>query len=155
MRIVLVAPVLAAGLLLTGCSSGESSGAAAQSGSPAPSRAPSSGASGDVSDRDAVCRKVRAGVDAFNTGDLQSTVTDFKQAVPLAVRAQQSDPSPDSRLLLRAVRYYAALAPDAYPEAARSSLDFQRWKAVTLGLCVSGQDQLSPGPDPEESGIPA
>lgn len=158
MRLCLLALSAVIGtLLLGGCSSGEpSSGSSQDSGgssrpSASPSDAPSSGGTG----REAVCRKVRAGVDAFNAGDLQDTVVEFKEAVPLAVRAQRQDPSRESGLLLRAVRYYAALPANDYPQAAGSSLEFQKWKAVTLGLCVSGQDQLSPGPDPQESGIPA
>lgn len=32
--------------------------------------------------------------------------------------------------------YYAALDAELYPEAARSSPDFARYKAITLGQCM-------------------
>ncbi|MCW2739522.1 MAG: hypothetical protein JWN97_4166 [Nocardioides sp.] len=34
------------------------------------------------------------------------------------------------------VRYYAALDAALYPEAARSSPEFARYKAITLGQCM-------------------
>lgn len=155
MRRLLVLPLLVSGLVLGACSGGGSSEDAAggsSSGGPtsAPSDEPSTGAAGG---REAVCSKVRAGINAYNTGDFDETIEQFRDAVPLATGARKTSPSQESTLLLRAVRYYAALPADEYADAARSSREFARWKAVTLTLCASGQDQLSPGP--EDSAIPA
>ncbi|WP_188778429.1 hypothetical protein [Marmoricola endophyticus] len=156
----LLPPLLAAALLLAGCSSGSGDAGAERSTTPSPSSRPSERPSdrpsgGAGSGRDAVCAKVRAGINAFNAGDLQDTVVEFKEAVPLAEAARRKDSSREARLLLRAVRYYAALPANDYPEASASSLEFQRWKAVTLGLCAPGQDDLSPGPDQQDPAIPA
>lgn len=164
MRRTLAVPLLLCGLVLGACSSGGSSeeslggssseGPTSSPSSPgSPGGEPSTDASGT---RKAVCSKVVAGINAFNAGDFDTTIEQFRDAVPLASGALATSPSQESKLLLRAVRYYADLPADDYPEAARSSRDFQRWKSVTLTLCASGQDQLSPGPqDPEDSAIPA
>lgn len=91
------------------------------------------------------CAEVRAGIDAFNAGELDETVERFEAALPLA--EEQDDGSRMAEDLVEAVRYYADLEAEAYPEAARSSPDFARYKAITLGQCVP------PGSDaPEEPG---
>ncbi|QSR33380.1 hypothetical protein CFI00_0100 [Nocardioides sp. S5] len=38
--------------------------------------------------------------------------------------------------LIEAVRCYAALDAELYPEAARSSPEFAKHKAITLGQCM-------------------
>jgi hypothetical protein len=82
----------------------------------------------------AACEQVRTGIDAFNLGDYDGTVEHFEAAVPLA--EEQDDGSTKASQLIEAVRYYAALDAEAYPEAARSSPEFARYKAITLGQCM-------------------
>ena len=101
----------------------------------------------DVAGSDA-CAAVRAGIDAFNLGRYDETVEHFEDAVRLAER--RADGSPASNELVEAVRYYADLAPEDYPEAARSSADFAKYKAITLLQCSGGlpaepDDSASPG----------
>lgn len=91
------------------------------------------------------CAEVRAGIDAFNEGEFDETVERFEAALPLA--EEQDDGSRMAADLVEAVRYYAELDAEAYPEAARTSPDFARYKTITLGQCVV------PGSDaPEEPG---
>jgi len=96
----------------------------------------------------AACEEVRTGIDAFNLGDYDGTVEHFEAAVPLAEK--QDDGSTKAGQLLEAVRYYAALDAEAYPEAARSSPEFAKYKAITLGQCMPvdrGVPEESPGTD--------
>ena len=88
------------------------------------------------------CEEVRTGIDAFNLGDYDGTVEHFEAAVPLA--EAQDDGSTEARQLVGAVRYYAALDAGAYPEAARSSPEFAKYKAITLGQCMP-VDREAPG----------
>lgn len=89
--------------------------------------------------------EVRAGIDAFNLGDYETTVEHFAAAVPLAEK--QDDGSKTAADLVEAVRYYAGLEAGQYPEAARSSPDFAKYKAITLGQCrpVGEESAESPG----------
>jgi hypothetical protein len=89
------------------------------------------------------CEEVRTGIEAFNLGDYDGTVEHFEAAVPLA--EEQDDGSTKASELIEAVRYYAALDAEAYPEAARSSPEFAKYKAITLGQC------MPVGEVPEES----
>lgn len=82
------------------------------------------------------CAQVRDGVDAFNTSDYEDTVSHFKKAIEPATAFARSTSSKDADDLLDAVRYYAGLQPSEYPEAARTSSDFAKYKAITLGQCV-------------------
>lgn len=153
----------AAALLLSGCSAlglggAESDEGAATSRSapatpdgdatstPAPGTTPDTPTPGGPSQRSdgssAACDEVVAGINAFNASDYESTVEHFEKAVPLAVA--EDDGSDEATQLIAAVRYYAELAPEDYPEAANSSPEFAQWKAVTLGQCVTGSDQPSP-----------
>ena len=91
----------------------------------------------------AACEEVRTGIEAFNLGDYDGTVEHFEAAVPLA--EEQDDGSAKASQLIEAVRYYAALDAEAYPEAARSSPEFAKYKAITLGQC------MPVGEVPEES----
>jgi hypothetical protein len=90
------------------------------------------------------CEEVVAGINAFNAGDFDETVARFEQAVPLAEAEDAAAGTLASADLLEAVRYYAELAPEDYPEASLTSRDFATYKAITLGQCLSGQ---GPGPD--------
>lgn len=90
------------------------------------------------------CDEVRAGIIAFNLGEYDETVRRFERAVPLAV--QQMDGTRASRQLIAAVRYYADLAPDDYPAAAQGSEEFATYKAITLGQCGDGLDQVPTSP---------
>lgn len=80
------------------------------------------------------CEEVRTGIEAFNVGDYDGTVEHFEDAVPLA--EAQDDGSTAARQLVEAVSYYATLDAEAYPEAARSSPEFAKYKAITLGQCM-------------------
>ncbi len=95
------------------------------------------------------CVEVRTGIDAFNARDYNATVTHFKKAEVFAKLYDKLAQGNDSSSLLEAVDYYAHLPPTAYPEAARSSADFARFKAVTLGQCepVDGPTPKSTGTD--------
>lgn len=85
------------------------------------------------------CAEVRAGIDDFNRQDYPSTVRHFEKAKVTAKIYAEVNPEPDADALLDAVEYYANLAPSKYPEAARSSENFARNKAITLGQCASGE----------------
>jgi len=99
-----------------------------------------------VEDSDA-CEEVRTGIAAFNRGDYAGTVEHFEAAVPLA--EAQDDGSKTAAQLVEAVHYYAELDAGLYPEAARSSAEFAKYKAITLGQCmpVDRDDSESPGTD--------
>ena len=52
------------------------------------------------------------------------------------------------------MRYYADLAPDDYPDAARGSVEFLKYKAITLGQCYSADNpQQLPDGTPEPPGV--
>ena len=94
------------------------------------------------------CQDVRDGIDEFNRHDYAGTVASFEKAeVPARVYARVS-PEPDADALLDAVEYYANLAPDDYPEAARSSEHFARNKTITLNQCAADEpiDETPPTP---------
>ena len=82
------------------------------------------------------CAEVRKGVDAFNDADYDGTVSHFKKAIEPATAFAKSTSATDADDLLNAVRYYAGLQPHEYPEAARTSSDFAKYKTITLGQCV-------------------
>ena len=145
-----MATVTAAVLALTaGCADdGDSDGSAGST--PRDSEAPAtpSPPSGDGPVFDsAACQEVRAGIDAFNEGRYDETVARFEAAVPLA--EEQDDGSVRAGELVEAVRYYAELDAELYPEAARSSREFATYKAITLGQCVAGDDDTSESPGTE------
>jgi predicted small lipoprotein YifL len=81
------------------------------------------------------CVEVRTGIDAFNQHDYDSTVTHFKKAEVFAKLYFKKAQGKGSSSLLQAVDYYAHLPAKSYPEAARTSTDFARFKAITLGQC--------------------
>lgn len=97
---------------------------------PPPTPPPTSNAAGSET-----CDEVVAGINAFNEGDYDETVSHFERALPLA-EAAAADGSVDAGLLLEAVQYYATLPAGDYLDASQSSPDFARWKAVTLGQCA-------------------
>jgi len=82
------------------------------------------------------CEEVRIGIEAFNVGEFDETVAHFEEALPLA--EEQDDGSAVAGQLVEAVRYYAELDAEDYPKASRSSPEFAKYKAITLGQCVSG-----------------
>jgi hypothetical protein len=122
MRSISLATTAACVALLAGCSSASDDGPG-----------PTARASSTATD---ACTEVVAGIDDFNLGDYDGTVVHFRKAIPLAEAQAQQDDSQEAANLLEAVRYYAELAPDEYPDAARSSRDFAKYKAITLGQCV-------------------
>ncbi|EFQ84123.1 hypothetical protein HMPREF0063_10839 [Aeromicrobium marinum DSM 15272] len=84
---------------------------------------------------DTTCQLVRAGIDAFNTGDVDGTIELFREALePARDYADLSD-DPVADDLLEAVQYYADLPADEYVEAFRTSEEFRRYQAITLGQC--------------------
>lgn len=133
-----MATAVAVVALAAGCTGiGESSGSDPRPGRAAPEP--------DVPVVDSeACEKVRTGIEAFNLGDYDGTVEHFEAAVPLA--EEQDDGSTKAGQLVEAVRYYAALDAEAYQEAARSSPEFARYKAITLGQCMPVDREV-----PEES----
>ncbi len=137
-------------LALGACSSGgdgdepEGGGAASTSSS----SAPDDEAPPDLSDTEA-CAEVRAGIDAFNLGDLDETVARFEAAIPLAEQLVADDHAPSAELLLEAIRYYATLPPSGYG-AASPSPEFQRYKTVTLTQCDYGS-----APSEDDTGLDA
>lgn len=82
------------------------------------------------------CDEVVAGIDAFNLGQYDETVRHFEAAVPLAEAQARDDDSQEAADLVDAVHYYADLPAEDYPDAARSSPEFAKYKAITLGQCV-------------------
>jgi hypothetical protein len=116
---------------------------------------PSSSASGrqdavDLAATD-VCAKVREGIDAFNVGDLEGTISTFEEAIPLAEDLADSQPSDDTRVLLDAVRYYAGIPARDYLEASQSSSEFLRFKTFTLDRCA----YVGPPAEATDPAIPA
>ncbi|MGJ9423514.1 hypothetical protein [Aeromicrobium sp. CF3.5] len=109
-----------------------------------------SGPDADPAATDA-CTEVRAGIDAFNTGDFDETVDRFRTALPLAEDQASSDDSQEAADLLEAVQYYADLEAGMYPEAARTSPDFEKYKQITLGQC--GPIEQPDPDDVEEPGV--
>jgi hypothetical protein len=107
----------------------------------------------DASDTEA-CAEVRAGIDAFNAGDFAATVDHFRRALPLARAQGRSNASKAADDLVEAVSYYAALAPEDYPSSAASSSQFAKYKAITLGQCVVGQEPAPTKPS-KSPGVPA
>lgn len=139
--VLLLLPVLAA---CGGPGPGGDPGSSATpsgSASPAPGpEEPDDASPGAVPARTPACAEVRAGIAAFNEGDFDETVARFVDAVPLA--QAQLDGSERAAQLLEAVRWYAALPPEDYAEAAVSSQEFQVYKAITLTQC----DPVPDGP---------
>jgi hypothetical protein len=93
------------------------------------------------------CVEVRAGIEAFNVHDYVGTMKHFKKAEVFAKLYYKKAQGAGSSTLLQAVDYYAHLPAKAYPEAARTSADFARYKAITLGQC-----EPSDGPTPDPQG---
>ena len=111
-----------------------------------PSAPPATRDEGGAPARTPACAEVRAGIAAFNDGDYDETVARFLDAVPLA--EEQLDGSERAEDLLEAVRWYAALPPEDYPDAATSSEEFQRYKAITLTQCDPVPDGAAPSAPP-------
>lgn len=148
MRTLVVASVTIVVIALaSGCTSADDQ----RSGDARPDTATSEPAESDAPDVPVVdseaCEEVRTGIAAFNAGDYAGTVEHFEAALPLA--EAQDDGSEPAAQLVEAVRYYAELDAGLYPEAARSSAEFAKYKAITLGQCmpVDGEDPESPGTD--------
>ncbi|MDQ3484152.1 MAG: hypothetical protein M3445_01860 [Actinomycetota bacterium] len=134
--------VIPLAVLFAACSSGgdDSSGSAPEP--PPPST------SSPSSTEPSACPEIRAGIDDFNAGDYESTVERFEAALPLAQAEDDEEDSAATADLLEAVEYYAVLPPEDYLEAAASSPEFAKYKAITLGQCDSGvPPEDSEGPD--------
>ena len=129
MRIVAIVLTL---LLLGACSGGSNEPNEAMNGQETP----------EATD---ACTQVRAGIDAFNAGDYDETVDRFREALPLAEDQARSDDSQEAADLLEAVQYYADLEAGMYPDAARTSPDFEKYKQITLGQCGPIEQ-----PDPDD-----
>ncbi|MET0928415.1 MAG: hypothetical protein ABWX74_02805 [Aeromicrobium sp.] len=124
-------------ILLSACSGGSDDSPAA--------------AKKDLSAAEAVqqtCVEVRAGIDEFNRHDYAATVEHFVKAKGPATVYAKVNPEPEADALLDAVQYYANLAPEKYPDAARRSENFARNKAITLNQCGSDEpiDEEPPTP---------
>lgn len=106
------------------------------------------------------CEAVRAGIAAYNAGDLPRSLQAFSDAVPLArTRAQRMsgrDGSMEAQDLLEAVEYYAGLSTEQLGEAFPASPETRRYQDVTLSQCQplpSGLD--GEGAEDEQSEQPA
>ena len=96
------------------------------------------------------CEAVRAGIAAYNAGDLPRSLSAFADALPLArARVQRlsgSDGSVEARQLLEAVEYYAGLSEQQLADAFPASPETQQYQDTTLSQC----QPLPPGlEDPE------
>ena len=132
-------------LVLAGLAGGCTGTDAPRSGEATPSATPSATSTPEVPVVDSpACDEVRAGIDAFNLGDFGSTVEHFEAAVPLA--EEQDDGSEEAGDLVEAVHYYAELEAKEYPQASRSSPQFAKYKAITLGQCVAADDGSTDDP---------
>jgi hypothetical protein len=139
---------------LSACSLEKDSGSAAPDRPRASESTPDpESAQPDASDTPA-CAEVRAGIDAFNTSEFANTVDHFRRALPLARAQAGTKPSKAADDLVEAVEYYARLAPEDYPRSAASSAEFAKYKAITLGQCVVGQEPSQPEPS-KSPGVPA
>ena len=98
-------------------------------------------------DEPSSCAEVRAGIDAFNRGDLEETVSRFEEALPLAETAAEEEPSRLADDLLEAVEYYAELPAEDYPAAVETP-DFEKYKQITLSQCA-GEGQMASPDEPE------
>lgn len=142
-------------IALSACGLGGPSGDGASPSPEAQSRPPSASPPGaDESDPKAPprdepssCAEVRAGIDAFNQGDLEETVSRFKDALPLAEAAAEEEPSRMADDLLEAVEYYAELPAEDYPAAVETP-DFEKYKQITLSQCA-GEGQMASPDEPE------
>lgn len=144
--------ILVASLLLItlgACSLERSSEDAASPSPEAQSRPPS--ASPDPAEpqpnEPSSCADVRAGIDAFNRGDLEETVSRFEEALPLAETAADEEPSRLADDLLEAVEYYAELPAEDYPAAVETPA-FEKYKQITLSQCA-GEGQIASPDEPE------
>jgi predicted small lipoprotein YifL len=81
------------------------------------------------------CAEVQLGIDAFNDQDYVGTMKHFKRAEVYAKVHAREWGGAEAAALLQAVDYYAHLPPEAYPNAARTSVDFQRFTVPTLSQC--------------------
>ena len=140
-----LAGTLLLGLALAGCTSDGGS----RDADDGPTLPPTSSAPSRLLSATEACAEVRAGIDAFNEGDLGETVRHFELAVPLAKELVAEDEAADT--LLGAIEYYATLPPEEY-QAASPSPEFQRNKAITLTLCEYG---AGPEEEPGETQVPA
>jgi hypothetical protein len=91
------------------------------------------------------CAEVRAGINEFNRGRYERTIAHFRVALRLAKQQFRTDPTGGAEDLVEAVTYYAELPAKDYPDSARSSTQFAKYKAITLGQCVSQTDPLEDG----------
>ena len=91
---------------------------------------------------------MRDGIDEFNRHDYAGTVEHFRKArTPAKVYAKvNTEPAADA--LLDAVEYYANLAPEDYPDAARTSEHFARNKTITLTQCAPAEPADEPDASP-------
>ena len=119
--------------------------------SDSPTEAPSPEPEPEPGDVDVIdsetCAEVRSGIEAFNLGEFDETVEHFEKALPLA--QEQDDGSVPASQLVEAVRYYAELDAELYLEASRSSPEFAKYKAITLGQCMSGPAETTESPGVE------
>ena len=97
---------------------------------------------------DRTCAEVRLGIDEFNRDDYAGTVEHFVKARKTAKVYATVNEEPEADALLDAVEYYANLAPENYPEAARSSENFARNKTITLEQCASDEPIDAEPPTP-------
>ena len=130
---VMQKPIVGLALLavLAGCGS---------SGNPKPSDAATT-----PSAREATCIEVRAGIAAYNTQDLDAVQPRFVRAQVFAKKYAKESSSRKADELLEAVKFFADVPPSGYSKDAASSKLFEKYKAITLGDCVNGEQGGSTG----------
>lgn len=119
--------------VLAGCgSSGDPKPKAA---APAPTSSSSS--------REDTCIEVRAGVASYNAHDLASVEPHFVRAEVFAKKYAKETPGKAAADLLEAVQFFATVPPAGYSKNAASLKLFEKYKAITLGDCVTGDKDNS------------
>lgn len=99
------------------------------------------------SPREDTCLEVRAGVASYNAQDLEGVQPHFVRAEVPAKRYAKESSSKAADDLLEAVRFFADVPPSDYSKDAASLKLFEKYKAITLGDCVNG-DQDNSGDTP-------
>ena len=90
--------------------------------------------------REKVCKLVRLGVTAYNDKDFDAVRPYFVEAKPFAQIHADGSKKSDASDLLEAVVFFAEVPPEEYSKDAASLKLFEKYKAITLGDCVDGQE---------------
>ena len=95
------------------------------------------------SPREDTCIEVRAGVASYNAQDLDSVQPHFVRAEVFARKYAKQSSGKEADDLLEAVRFFAKVPPSGYSKDAASMKLFEKYKAITLGDCLNGDQDNS------------